>query len=82
MATHHSRHESLVLEILRDGKVLTLEEVSTRIPQLQWGEIFHAVDALSRRGDIVLRRHGFEYKLRLGGLTHRATGTRSGLSAD
>ena len=82
MATHHSCHASLVLEILRNGKVLTLEEVITRIPQLQWGEIFHAVDALSCRGDIVLRRHGFEYELQLGGLTHRAPETRSELSAD
>ncbi|MGH9650089.1 MAG: hypothetical protein ACRD3I_06410 [Terriglobales bacterium] len=82
MATHHSRHESLVLEILRDGKVLTLEEVSMRIPQLQGGEIFHAVDALSRRGDIVLRRHGFEYELQLGGLARHAPGTRSELSGN
>lgn len=74
MATHHSRHESLVLEVLRDGRVLTLEEVGTRIPQLHWGQIFHAVDTLSRRGAIVLRRQGFEYELQLGGRAQAGRG--------
>jgi len=31
---------------------------------LSWSELFHAVDSLSRRGAIVLKRHGFDYELR------------------
>ena len=67
MATPESYPESLILGMLRQEKVLTLDEIRAGLPQLQWSQLFHAVDGLSRRGQIILRRKGFEYELRTAG---------------
>lgn len=65
MAFHHSSHEGAIVKLLRSGETLTLEQVHTRLPQLSWNRLFHAIDALSRRGGIILRRRGFGYELQL-----------------
>jgi hypothetical protein len=64
MSRHHSRREELVLGVLRSSGSLTIEQATAKLPELSWNELFHAVDALSRRGMIILRRRGFEYELR------------------
>lgn len=56
--------EALVLELLQSADTLTLEQAIESLPELSWSELFHAVDALSRRGAITVRRRGFEYELR------------------
>ena len=53
--------EYLILDLLRIRKSLTLEQVVTLLPELSWNQIFKTVDELSRRGEIMLRRRGFEY---------------------
>ena len=58
---HGSRAEGLVVALLQDIQHSTLEEVVALLPELSWNEVFHAVDSLSRRGGIVLRRRGFSY---------------------
>jgi hypothetical protein len=58
-----SRAEILLLTILHEIRSGTLEEVVTLLPELSWNEVFHAVDSLSRRGGIALRRRGFSYDL-------------------
>ena len=58
-----SPQETLVLQVLESGDVLTLEQVIECLPQLSWSQLFHVVDSLSRRGDIRLRRRGFQYEL-------------------
>ena len=69
---HHqsSRAEALVLQILNECRSLALEHMTERIPELSWSEVFHAIDRLSRKGDIVLRRRGFSYHLSLPALSH------------
>lgn len=56
--------ERLILDQLRDGERFTVEDILARIPELSWAQIFFAMDALSRRGDVELRRQGFSYTLR------------------
>ncbi|MEW6542277.1 MAG: hypothetical protein AB1411_01555 [Nitrospirota bacterium] len=63
MASERPRSETLVLEALPSGSVITMEQLSRQLPQLSWNEIFHAVDALSRQGVVLLRKRGFEYEL-------------------
>jgi hypothetical protein len=55
--------ESLVIELLRSSSPLTMDELVTRLPELRWNEVFHAIDQLSRHGQILLRRQGFSYQL-------------------
>ena len=55
--------DSLILKILRSTALpLTFEEINTRIPDLTWNQIFLSVDGLSRRGEVILNRRGFEYQ--------------------
>ena len=62
-----SRSEALVLGALQglEPNPITMERIAELIPELSWNELFQAVDALSRRGDVVLRRKGFAYELSL-----------------
>jgi hypothetical protein len=59
-ASQHSN--GLVLEVLRASALpLTFEAIISRVPELSWNQVFHAVDALSRSGEIILKRRGFKY---------------------
>jgi hypothetical protein len=42
-----------------------MDQLVSRLPELRWNEVFHAIDLLSRQGKITLRRRGFEYEIRL-----------------
>ena len=55
--------EGLVLDLLGLRKSLTLEQVVTLLPELSWKQVFKTVDELSRRGEIILLRRGFEYEI-------------------
>jgi len=55
--------EYLILDLLRVRKSLTLEQVVILLPELSWNQIFKTVDELSRRGEILLLRRGFEYEV-------------------
>ncbi|MGH7232123.1 MAG: hypothetical protein ACREJU_12305 [Nitrospiraceae bacterium] len=66
MAQHQSSHEALMLDLLRSEGMMTMEQVAAKLPRLSWGELFLAVDRLSRRGELVIRRQGFDYELRVG----------------
>ena len=56
--------EGIILSELGSGETVTMDELMLRLPGLTWGEIFIALDALSRRGGITMRRRGFEYEVR------------------
>ena len=57
------RADRLVLDVIQSRAVpLTFAEIIDRIPELSWNQVFLAVDALSRRGEIILSRRGFEYQ--------------------
>jgi hypothetical protein len=53
--------DTLVLETLRTSSPLTMDQLVSRLPELRWNELFHAIDLLSRQGKIILQRRGFEY---------------------
>lgn len=56
--------ESIILSELGSGETITMDQLMLRLPGLSWGEMFFALDALSRRGGIVMRRRGYEYEVR------------------
>ena len=66
-----SRAEDLVVTLLQEIHSGTVEEVVNLLPELSWNEVFHTVDALSRRGGIILRRRGFAYDVSLPAITRQ-----------
>ena len=57
------RPDSLILDLLRSTSTpLTFEQIIAQLPELSWNQVFLGVDALSRQGDIILKRRGFEYQ--------------------
>lgn len=66
MGHYYSREEELVLDALRSSDILTFEQLSIKLPELTWNQLFHIVDGLSREGEINLRRRGYEYELQKG----------------
>jgi hypothetical protein len=56
--------EQLILERLREDRRITVEEVGALVPELSWAQLFLAIDRLSRRGSVELRRQGFTYTVR------------------
>ena len=60
MAINHT--EVLVLDVLQSSpQLLPLEEIVGRLPTLSWNQVFLAVDSLSRKGLINLKRRAFSY---------------------
>jgi hypothetical protein len=55
--------DRLILDVLRStAQPLTFEEINAKTPGLTWNQIFLSVDAMSRRGEVILNRRGFEYQ--------------------
>lgn len=52
-----------ILEQLDDEAVIGLDALIQMLPDYTWNQIFAAVDRLARTGQIVLRRHGYDYTL-------------------
>ena len=51
-----------ILDVLKSSpQPLTIEEIVGRLPRLGWNQIFLAVDSLSRKGLIILKRRGYDY---------------------
>lgn len=67
--------ESLILDLMRVRKSLTLEQVVVLLPELSWNQVFTTVDELSRRGAIILLRRGFQYEVE--GVSSRASALSS-----
>jgi hypothetical protein len=55
--------EVLILSLLGSVETVTMEQAVELLPELSRVDVFRAVDALSRRGTIILRRRGFDYEL-------------------
>jgi hypothetical protein len=60
-----SRSEDRVLKVLQINEALSLELITEQVPDLNWNDVFHAVDTLSRRGVLILQRKGFAYYVSL-----------------
>ncbi|MGD9727611.1 MAG: hypothetical protein AB7G68_04585 [Nitrospiraceae bacterium] len=56
-------NEAMVLELLSHERSISLEAVVDLLPQMSWNQVFQCVDSLSRRGEIVLLRRGFDYEI-------------------
>ena len=60
MAVNHN--EVLILDVLQSSpQPLPMEEIVGRLPCLSWNQVFLAVDSLSRKGLINLKRRAFSY---------------------
>ncbi|OAI46224.1 hypothetical protein AYO43_01470 [Nitrospira sp. SCGC AG-212-E16] len=58
--------EEAIIEKLRSGPCC-FDDVVTDLPRFSWGEIFVAVDCMSRDGRVFLRQLGFStYQISLG----------------
>jgi hypothetical protein len=58
--------EAAIIEKLRSGPC-RFDEVVTGLPHFGWGELFVAVDCMSRDGRVSLRQLGFStYEISLG----------------
>jgi hypothetical protein len=52
-----------ILEQLNEEAVIGLNALIQMLPDYSWNQIFAAVDRLARTGQLVLRRHGYDYTL-------------------
>ena len=60
MAVNHT--EVLILDLLQSSpQPLPIEEIVGRLPSLGWNQVFLAVDSLSRKGLINLKRRAYSY---------------------
>jgi hypothetical protein len=58
--------EQAILDKLHSGPCC-FDDIVTDFPNFTWGEIFVAVDCMSRDGRVFLRQHGYStYQLSLG----------------
>jgi hypothetical protein len=55
--------DQLILDRLGEERY-TVEEILDQVPELSWAQLFLAIDSLSRRGDVELRRQEFTYTVR------------------
>ena len=66
-------NEAMVLDLLRRQRSIKLEEAIALLPHITWNQVFQCVDALSRRGEIILRRRGFDYEIAPGDSEREST---------
>jgi hypothetical protein len=66
MVVRHGETEQAILMMLQQHRVMMMDEVLTiGEPDITWSELFFAVDRLSRKQLIALRRRGSTYQLTL-----------------
>ncbi|HZS11770.1 MAG TPA: hypothetical protein VFA38_05945 [Nitrospirales bacterium] len=58
-----SELEATVLETIASHDGITMEDLVARLCDWTWSEVFIAIDAMSRRGAVALRRDGFQYRV-------------------
>ncbi len=51
--------EAAIIELLRSSGPCCLDDVVTYLPNFSWGEVFSAVDRMSRDGRVLLRQLGY-----------------------
>jgi hypothetical protein len=70
--------EEAIIETLRRTDPCYLDEVVMYLPNFSWGEIFIAVDRMSRDKRLLLRKHGCsDYQIVLGSQFAHLTSTTS-----
>ena len=64
---HMTHSEEAIIERLRSGGPCGLDDVVTALPNFSWGELFVAVDCMSRDGRVSLLQIGYStYQISLG----------------
>ena len=59
--------EEAIVEKLRESGPCFLDEIVTSLPNSSWGNIFAAVDRMSRDGRLLLHQHSYSaYQVSLG----------------
>jgi hypothetical protein len=51
--------EAAVVEILQSSGPCCLNDIVTSLPNSSWGEVFDAVDRMSRNGRVLLHQRGY-----------------------
>jgi hypothetical protein len=64
MSTGHAGAEEAILNMLRRYKVLRIEDLSSGLLDFSWSQLILAIDRLSRKNMIELRRVGLSYQIR------------------
>ena len=63
MVDSSNTSEAIILDLLRMRRSLRMEQVLDLTPELTWSQVFSTLDNLSRRGEVVLLRRGFDYEV-------------------
>jgi hypothetical protein len=64
MATGNADADEAVLNMLQRYEVLMMEDLIIGRPDFSWAQLFLAIDRLSRKKLIALRRMGLSYQIR------------------
>ena len=64
MSTGHAGAEQAILSMLQRYEVLMMEDLISGRPDISWAQLFLAIDRLSRKNMIALRRVGLSYQIR------------------
>ena len=51
--------EEAIIEKLRSSGPCCLDDVVRDLPNLSWGEVFGALDRMSKDGRVLVHRHGY-----------------------
>jgi hypothetical protein len=65
MGIENADADETVLNMLQRYEVLMMEDLITGRPDFSWAQLFLAIDRLSRKDLIALRRVGLSYQIRL-----------------
>lgn len=60
---HPAFPKTRLLRALKAGEAVTIPELSARLPEFRWKELFLTVQALDRQGAIRLRRRGYDFEV-------------------
>jgi hypothetical protein len=55
----NASREEVIIEMLRKTSPCCLDDLVTCLPNFSWGEVFVAVDRMSRDGRLLLRQLGY-----------------------
>lgn len=70
--------EEAIVEKLRNDGPCCLDDVVTGFPNFSWGQIFVAIDCMSREGRVFLRQLGYStYHISLGSQLAHSSSTSS-----
>jgi len=69
--------DDVIFEKLRESGPCCLDDVVTSLPNSSWGEVFDAVDRMSRKGRLLLHQHGYSaYQVSLRSHLSHSTSSR------